>query len=146
VLAFLLLAAAATFVLLTTDAFFAFAGWRMLASGPAPWQRACGLHARAERHEPWFAAVAMAASVMLGVGAGLDHPRVSCLAGGAVVALAAHLVVYTKVACLMRGFEAAPIGSEERTAVAGRLESAMVTRASLQGAAFICIVAAGMMR
>lgn len=144
---FLVLGALATFVLLTTDAFFAFAGWRLLAAR-APWKRACvsQLHAFTEKREPFFAAVAIAASTMLVLTSGVSHPRAACLAGGAVVALGAHLLVYLKVSCLMRGFEEAPVGTEQWRTIATRLESAMVTRASLQAAAFICILAAGLVR
>jgi hypothetical protein len=142
----LLSGAAATSVLFATDAFFAFAGWRILLRKET-WGRGCvrRLHAFTEKHEPLFAAVAMASAVMLALNARVGHPRAACLAGGALVALAAHLLLYAKTACLMRGFEEAAVGSAEWHARAGGLEAAMVTRTSLQAAAFICIVTAGIM-
>ncbi len=142
----LLSGALATSVLFSTDAFFAFAGWRILLGKPS-WGRDClrRLYSFTERREPFFAALAMVAAVVLAARSGQDHPRAACLAGGALVALAAHLLVHVKTACLMRGFEAAKVGSAEWRAAAGKLETAMVTRASLQAAAFICIVAAGIL-
>jgi hypothetical protein len=142
----LLSGAVATAVLFTTDAFFAFAGWRILVRKQS-FGRECvkRAHAFTEKREPLFAAIAMASAVALALNAGVGHPRAACLAGGALVALAAHLRLYAKTSCLMRVFEAAPVGSAEWHSRAGRLEAAMVTRASLQAAAFICIVAAGMM-
>ena len=142
----LLAGAAATSVLFATDAFFAFAGWRIRIKKQS-WGRDCvrKLHGFTEKREPLFAAVALAAATLLALQAGVGHPRVACLAGGAVVALGAHLLVYVKTACLMQGFEAAPAGSAEWHARATKLEAAMVTRASLQAAAFICVVAAGML-
>ena len=142
----LLSGAAATSVLFATDAFFAFAGWRILMRTQS-FGRSCvrRAHAFTEKREPLFAAIAMASAVALALNAGVGHPRAACLAGGALVALAAHLCLYAKSACLMQGFAAAPIGSAEWHTRAGRLEVAMVTRASLQAAAFICIVTAGLM-
>jgi hypothetical protein len=134
-------------VLFMTDAFFAFAGWRIVVQKQT-WIRGCVVraHAFTEKREPVFAAVAMLSALVLAVGAGVSRPRAACLAGGALVALAAHLLLHLKTACLMRGFEAAPVGSAEWHSRAAKLEAAMVTRASLQGAAFICVVAAGMCR
>jgi hypothetical protein len=103
------------------------------------------LHAFTEKHEPIFAAVAMAAALMLVLNTRVAQPRAACLAGGALVALAAHLLLYAKTTCLMRGFEDAPVGSAEWHTRAGALEAAMVTRTSLQAAAFICIVTAGLL-
>jgi hypothetical protein len=142
----LLSGAAATSVLFVTDAFFAFAGWRILVAKQT-WGRGCvrRAHAFTEKREPFFAAIAMISAVLLGLSAGVSHPRAVCLAGGALVALAAHLRLYAKTACLVHVFEAAPLGSAEWHTRAGRLEAAMVTRASLQAAAFICIVTAGLM-
>jgi len=139
--------ALATSVLLVTDGFYAFAGWRILRSQRS-WGQSCvrRAHAYSEKREPLFAAVAMAAAVGLAIGSGLGHPKATCLAGGALVALSAHLLLHVRTACLMRGFAAAPPGSAEWLASAGKLEAAMVTRASLQAAALICIIAAGMMR
>ena len=97
-----------------------------------------------ERRAPFFAAVAMTASVALALRAGISHPRAMCLAGGAIFALTAHLLLHLKTAGLMRSFKAAPPGSVEWQSRAVKLEAAMVTRASLQAAAFICIVTAGM--
>jgi hypothetical protein len=142
----LLSGAAATSVLFVTDAFFAFAGWRVLVAKQT-WGRGCvrRAHAFTEKREPVLAVVAMISAVLLAFSAGIGHPRAICLAGGALIALAAHLRVYAKTACLVRAFEAAPFGSAEWDTRAGKLEAAMVTRASLQAAAFICIVTAGMM-
>jgi len=142
----LLSGAVSTSVLLTTDAFFAFAGWRILIAKKT-WGRDCvrKLHGFTEKREPIFAAIAMFSAVAVATGAGLAHPRVACLAGGALVAMAAHMLLYLKTACLMMGFESAPLGSAEWHTRATKLEAAMVTRASLLTAALICIVAAGMM-
>jgi hypothetical protein len=142
----LLAGATATSVLLTTDAFFAFAGWRVCAEQKT-WVRELvrRVHAFAEKREPLFAAVAMAASVALALNAGPGHSSVACLAGGALVALSAHMLLYWKTACLMKRFEDAPAGSAEWHSRAAKLEAAMLTRASLQAAAFICIVTAGLM-
>jgi len=141
----LLSGAVATAVLFATDAFFAFAGWRFVFAKPTLGrQRVRRLHSFAEKHEPLLAAVAMIAAGALAASAAFGHPRAACLAGGGLVALAAHLLLYLKTACLMRGFDAAPVGSAEWLASAARLQAAMVTRASLQAAAFICIVAAGL--
>ncbi len=139
---FLVSAAVATCVLFTTDAFFGFSSWRMLATR----QRLRHLHAYTEKREPILAAVAMAATVALALGAGMAEPRTACLAGGAVIALAAHLVLYVKSRCVMRTFDSAPVGSAEWYSRAAKLEATMMTRASLQAAAFICIVAAGITR
>ncbi len=138
--------AVATSVLFSADAFFAFAGWRALG-GKSTWCRNCvrKAHAFTERREPFFAVVAMVSALLLCVGAGADHPRAACLAGGGLVALAAHLMLHLRTACLMRGFEEAPVGSAEWHSRAAKLDGAMVTRASLQAAAFICIVAAGLL-
>ncbi len=142
---FILAGALTTSVLFSADAFFAFAGWRALAR-KASWGRDCvrRVHCFTERREPFFAAIAMLSAAALAAQAGTAHPQAACLAGGALVALGAHLLLHLKTACLMRSFEAAPIGSAEWHTRAGRLDAAMVTRASLQAAAFICIVAAGM--
>ena len=139
---FLLSAAVATCVLFATDAFFGFASFRLLATR----QRLRQLHAYTEKREPLLAVVAMAATIAVAAGAGADQPRVACLAGGALVALAAHLVLYLKSRCLMKTFDAAPVGSAEWYSRAAKLEATMVTRASLQAAAFICIIAAGITR
>jgi hypothetical protein len=137
--------ALATFVLFTTDAFYAFAGWRILVRKQT-WGRECvvKIHAFTEKREPVLAAIAMLAAAALAAGAGVEHPRAACLASAALVALGAHLVLHLRTACLVRGFAAAPVGSAEWHTRAAKLEAAMVTRASLQGAAFICFVAAGM--
>jgi len=137
--------AVATGVLFTVDAFFAFAGWRFLFAKQT-WGRRCvqRLHAYTEKHEPVLAVVAMATAGLLAFHAGHEQPRVACLASGGLVALVAHLLLYARTACLVRGFDNAEVGSAEWQRCAGRLETAMVTRASLQAAAFICIVAAGL--
>jgi hypothetical protein len=138
--------ALSTSVLLTADAFFAFAGWRALG-GKASWGRDCvrKVHAFTEKREPLFAAVAMFSAAALAVRAGTAHPQAACLAGGALVALGAHLLVHLRTACLMRAFEAAPIGSAEWSSRGAKLDAAMVTRASLQAASLICILAAGLL-
>lgn len=138
--------ALATSVLFTVDAFFAFAGWRIRTTGKT-WCRASvqRLHGKTEKREPLFAAVAMAVAVALVMNCGVTHPRAACLAGGALVALSAHMLLYLKTACLMQRFESAPVGSAEWHTRAGTLEAAMLTRASLQAAAFICIVTAALM-
>jgi hypothetical protein len=138
--------AVATSVLFSADAFFAFAGWRALGCR-ASWS--CNVirraHAFTERREPFFAVVAMVCAVLLAWQAGGAHPRAACLAGGALVALGAHLLLHLRTACLMRAFEEAPLGSAEWNTRGARLDAAMVTRASLQAASFICIVAAGLL-
>jgi hypothetical protein len=138
--------AAATSVLFATDAFFAFAGWRILIKKKS-WGRDCvgRLHSYTEKREPLFAVIAMVSALVLALQAGTGHPRASCLACGAIMALGAHLLIYTRTAALMQSFKAAPVGSGEWHAGAARLEVAMVTRASLQAAALICIVTAGVM-
>jgi hypothetical protein len=143
---FLFAGAAATSVLFTVDAFFAFAGWRVMNGKPG-YARASlqHLHAFTERREPFLAAIAMASTLALGLEAGTHRPRVACLLGGALIALVAHLLLHMKTACLVRTFSMAPVDSVERQSRGARLEAAMVTRASLQAAAFICIVAAGLL-
>jgi hypothetical protein len=138
--------AVATSVLFATDAFFAFAGWRVLIARKT-WSGDCvrRLHAYTEKREPFFAAIAMASAVVLAFQGGAGHPRAGCLAGGAIIALAAHLLVYMKTAALMKRLKEAPVDSGEWHSRAAKLELAMVTRASFQAAAFICIVTAGMM-
>ena len=142
----LLAGALSTSVLFATDAFFAYAGWRIRSTGKT-WCRASiqRLHARTEKREPFFAALSIAVSLALALTAGPGHPRVACVAVGALVALIMHMVLYVKTAFLIRQFETAPVGSAEWHSRAGRLEAAMLTRASLQAAALICIVGAGMM-
>jgi hypothetical protein len=141
---FLCLGASATAVLFATDAFFAFAGWKILIRKQTRGRELfLKVHAFTEKREPFLAAIAMLSAVGIAAFPGAGHPRAGCLAGGAVMALAAHLLLHLRTACLVRGFEEAPIGSGEWRTRAGKLEAAMVTRASLQGAAFICIVAAG---
>jgi hypothetical protein len=142
---FLLSGAIATSVLFTADAFFAFAGWRALG-GRESWGRDCvrRVHAFTERREPFFAVVAMVSGAVIAAQA--RCPQIACLAGGALVALAAHLILHLRTACLMRAFEQAPVGSAEWQTRGAKLDAAMVTRASLQAASFICIVAAGLMK
>jgi hypothetical protein len=137
--------ALATSVLLTADAFFAFAGWR--AVGKPSWGCSCvrKAHAFTERREPFFAAIAMISASLIAIQAGGEHVRAACLAGGALVALGAHLLLHLRTAVLMRAFEAAPPGSAEWNTRGARLDAAMGTRASLQAAALICIVAAGLL-
>ncbi len=138
--------AAATSLLFAADAFFAFAGWRVM-NGEPTFARSCvrTLYGCMERREPFVAAVAIVATLVLAVHAGVGHPRVVCLLGSALVALATHLLLHVKTGCLVKGFTAAPVGSVEWQSRGAKLEAAMVTRASLQAAAFICIVAAGVL-
>jgi hypothetical protein len=137
--------ALATSVLFAADAFFAFSGWRVTGRSSS-WGRAvtAQAHTFAEKREPLFIGIAMAASIGLALTAGPEHPRAGCLAGGAFVALLGHLLAYKRTACMLRGLGATAIGSSERASSAAKLETAMVTRASLLGAALICIVAAGL--
>jgi hypothetical protein len=142
----LLSGATLTSVLFITDAFFAFAGWRILVKKQT-WLLGCvqKAHAFTEKREPFFAALAILIAAALALNAGMDRPRAACLAGGALVALLAHMRLYAKTTLLMRRFESVTTNSAEWHVLAGRVEAVMVTRASLQAGAFICIVAAGMM-
>jgi hypothetical protein len=141
---FLLAGTVTTAALFITDAFFAFAGWRILVKkqtgGRASVVRG---YARMERHEPTLAAVAMTAAAALAIRAGFTHVPGMCLAGSAFVAIGAHLLLHLKTVCLMQRFEEAPVCSAEWHTRAAKLEAVMLTRASLQGAAFICLLAAG---
>ena len=137
--------AVATSVLFATDAFFAFAGWRLLLARRT-WGRECvrKLHAYTERRTPFFASIAILCTMLVAISSGFSHPRAGCLAGGASMALVAYGLVYARTACLVQQFKSAPVGSAEWHTRAGKLEAAMVTRASLQAAALICIVAAAL--
>jgi hypothetical protein len=138
----LLTATASTGTLLMADAFFAYTGWRLLASKDGLPRRSAGqICWFAQRKELPFALVAMASALTLALEAGSVHPRGACLAGAALVALGAHFLVYLKTACILEGLKSAQVGSADWYARGGRLEAAMVTRASLQAAAFICIIA-----
>jgi hypothetical protein len=136
----LLSAAVATGVLFATDAFFGFSSF-----GSSPTRRRLRTFcASAEKREPFLALVAIVAMGAVAVVEGMDHPRTTYLAGGALTALAAHLVLYGRSRCLVRGFDAAPRGSAEWYSRAAKLDATMATRAYLQAAAFICIVAAAL--
>ncbi len=133
--------AVSTGILFVADAFLAFTGWRVLGAKSPTSRLTAGVLCRfAERRELPVAAVAMGAALFLALHCGAAHPRAACLAGGALVALAGHLIVYVKTACLLQQLAAAPLGSAEWVSRGARVEAAMLTRASLQAAAFICFV------
>ena len=138
--------AAATALMFATDALFAFASWRCpVAARAATSTRFRKLHGFVLKREPLLAVVALLACAALLARAGVSIPSAACLGAGAVIALVGHQVIYVKTGCLMRGFEASPVGSDAWRAAGGKLEIASVARASLLAAALICLVSAGLL-